>query len=218
MAFVSTLGASDANSYLSVAKATTRLGDLPSSNGIATWLGLDEESKEKTLVGATMAANPLKWKGRPATFEQSLAWPRVIRADYFNLPTDELPIDFEVAIAYLAAFIGSEGGYTGINDLDGGAKQLKNSQYDEVELGRSDLRVKFRDQVQQTGVAYITPFCMDIFARYMVGGGFNQPRLVRESTARIGNYAARAAFRPSNIRVVNGLVWPAEGGWASNPL
>lgn len=218
MAFVSTLGASNANSYLSVARATSLLEELPTSAGITTWLALVDEDKERTLVGTTMAVNPLHWKGRPATFEQSLAWPRVMRIDHFNLPTDELPIDFEVAVAYMAAFIGSDGGYTGIRDLDGGVKRQKNSEYEEVELGRSDLRVKFRDQLPQTGVSYIPPFSMDIFARYMIGGSFNQPKLVRESTARIGNYAGRAAFQPSNIRVIDGLVFPATGGWASNPL
>jgi hypothetical protein len=63
MAFVSTLGAPDANSYLSVAKATTLLSELPASTGVSSWLALTNTQKEQSLVAATMAINPLHWKG-----------------------------------------------------------------------------------------------------------------------------------------------------------
>ena len=219
MAFVSTLGASDANSYLSVARATSLLGDLPASTGVTAWLALTTEEKEQTLVAATMAVNSLHWKGRPVSSTQSLAWPRVVSADYYNVSTEELPIDFQIGVAYMAAFLGETGGYTGILNLDGGATERGNHEYEEVELGRSDLRVKFnRDNMAQSGMGYIPPFCMDIFARYMIRGDFYQPRVRRESTARINPYMPSNAFRPSNVRVVNGMVYPASGGWASNPL
>ena len=110
MAFVSTIGASDANSFLSVARATTLLGELPVSAGITAWLALTSTQKEQTLVAATMAVNPLKWKGTVATQEQSLSWPRRMKVDGRVLPYDELPIDFEIAVAYMAAFLGSGGG------------------------------------------------------------------------------------------------------------
>jgi hypothetical protein len=219
MAFVSTLGAPDANSFLSVAKATEILGDLPASSGIAEWLALSDENKERSLIAATMAVNPLHWKGRPATREQSLAWPRAVSPDYYNIAQDQLPVDFEIGVAYMAAFLGETGGYTGIANLDGGATMKENNQYEEVELGRSDLRVKFnRDNMSQSGMLYIPPFSMDIFARYMIRGDFYQPKVVRESTARINPYLPNAAFRPSRVRIVGGSVYPTAGGWASNPL
>lgn len=219
MAFVSTLGASDANSYISVAKATSLLGDLPVSQGVTDWLALLPQDKERSLIAATMAINPLQWKGRPESQDQSLAWPRIIAADYFTVPAGELPIDFQIGVAYMAAFLGGSGGYTGIQDLDGGVTRKGNSEYEEVELGRGDLRVKFNtDQQSQTGMLFIPPFCMDIFARYMIRGDFYQPRVRRESTARINPYMPNSAFRPSNIRFVGGRVYPATGGWASNPL
>ena len=219
MAFVSTLGAADANSFLSVERASALLQDLPPSAGVSSWLGLTTTQKEQTLVAATMAINPLHWKGNPVNGTQSLSWPRVIAADHFYRPTDELPIDFEIGVAYMAAFLGINGGYTGIADADGGSKLRRNSEYDEIELGRSDLRVKFnRDNSVQTGQLFIPPFSMDIFSRYMIRGDFYQPRVRRESTARINVYGRRPAYQPSRIRVVNGQVWPAYGGWASNPL
>lgn len=216
MAFVSTLGASDANSYLSVAKATTLLSDLPASVGIAAWLTLTTAQKEQSLVAATMAINPLQWKGQPASSEQSLAWPRRIIADYYYAPEDELPVDFEIGVAYMAAFLGTNGGYTGISDFDGGVKRYKNSEYEEVELGRGDLKVKFKStEMSQSGMLFIPPFSMDIFARYMIRGDFYQPKVRRESTARVGYRGYITRQRPSGVRYINGQLWPYGGSWSN---
>jgi hypothetical protein len=219
MAFVSTLGAADANSFLSVARATSLLGELPVSAGITAWLGLSSTQKEQTLVAATMTINPLKWKGRVADESQSLAWPRLIKVDGRQLPTDALPIDFEIAVAYMAAFLGSGGGYTAVAANDGGATLRSTNQYEEVELGDGALRVKFKQgDIPQTGVDYIPPFAMDILYRYMIDPSFNQPYVSRTSTARVDPYYGNAAFRPNRIRFAGGQVFPARGGWYSNPL
>lgn len=216
MAFVSTLGAPDANSYLSVAKATTLLSELPASAGITNWLSLNTAQKEQSLVAATMAVNPLQWKGQPASAQQSLAWPRRVVADYYYAPDDSLPVDFEIAIAYMAAFLGSNGGYTGIATTDGGATRRENSEYEEVELGRGELRVKFsKERSSQTGMLFIPPFSMDIFAKYMIKGEFYQPRVRRESTARIGYRSFTNRSRPSAVRYINGQLWPYGGSWSS---
>ena len=193
MAFVSTLGASNANSFLSVAAATTLLNELPVSAGITAWIALTATQKEQTLVAATMSINPLRYKGRVATAEQSLSWPRLIKIDGRQLASDDLPLDFEVAVAYMAAYLGSSGGYTA---------------------------VKYKDQgdVPQTGIDYIPPFAMDILSRYILDASFNQPYVTRSSTARIDPYYANASFRPSRIRVAGDQVFPARGGWGSNPL
>lgn len=216
MAFVSTLGASDANSYLSVARATTLLSELPESPGITAWLGLTATQEEQSLVAATMAINPLQWKGQPSSTEQSLAWPRRVVADYYFAPEDELPVDFEIGVAYMAAFLGTTGGYTGIPDADGGAKRYKNSEYEEVELGDGELRVKFKgDSMSQTGALFIPPFSMDIFSRYMIRGDFYQPRVRRESTARVGYRGFVTRQKPSGVRYINGQLWPYGGSWSS---
>lgn len=219
MAFVSTLGAANANSFISVARATTLLGELPVSAGITAWLALNNTQKEQTLVAATMTINPLKWKGYVADAAQSLSWPRLIKIDGRQLATDELPIDFEIAVAYMAAFLGSGGGYTAVAASDGGATLRSTNQYDEVELGDGALRVKFKQgDMPQTGVDYIPPFAMDILYRYMIDASFSQPYVSRTSTARIDPYYGAGAFRPNRIRFAGGQVFPATGGWASNPL
>lgn len=218
MALVSTLGASDANSFLSVARATALLSDLPTSEGITSWLALSDAQKEKTLIAATMSVNPINWKGRPTAGDQSLAWPRIIRVDHFYLPTDELPVDFEIGVAYMAAFLGSSGGYTAVTDADGGNTMKQNDQYDEVELGNGALRVKFKQsETLQSGIQYIPPFSMDIFSRYSLSSDFSQPTVMRRGPANINPYAPFAP-RQSNTRFVNGQVYPRSGGWYSNPL
>jgi hypothetical protein len=219
MAFVSTLGASNANSFLSVARATSLLGEIPPSPGITAWLALNPTQKEQTLVAATMAVNPLKWKGYVINTDQSLAWPRLIKIDGRQLPVDELPIDFEIAVAYVAAFLGSNGGYTAVAAGDGGASLRSTNQYEEVDLGNGALRVKFKQgDTPQTGVDYIPPFAMDILYRYITDPSFSQPYVSRTSTARIDPYYGNAAFRPSRIRFAGGQVFPSRGGWYSNPL
>ena len=219
MAFVSTLGASDANSFLGVARASTLLSELPASAGITAWLALTSTQQEQTLVAATMAINSLKWKGTIATQEQSLSWPRRIKVDGRVLPNDELPIDFEIAVAYMAAFLGSSGGYTAVAADDGGASLRSTNQYDEVELGNGALRVKFKQgNAPQTGMDYIPPFSMDILNRYMHDTNFTQPYVTRDSVARLNPYYGGAAFRPGRIRFAGGQIYPAYGGWASNPL
>lgn len=219
MAFVSTLGASDANSFLSVARAASLLGELPASAGITAWLALTTAQKEQTLVASTMTINPLKWKGYVADASQSLSWPRLIKVDGRQLSTDDLPIDFEIAVAYVAAFLGSSGGYTAVAANDGGASLRSTNQYDEVELGDGALRVKFKQgDVPQTGVDYIPPFAMDILQRYIIDPSFHQPYLSRTSTAKVDPYYGGGNFRPNRIRFANGQVFPATGGWYSNPL
>ncbi len=214
MAFVSTLGAPDANSYLSVAEAIELLESLPPSFGVAAWLDLEEDQQEQTLVAATMAINPLHWKGQPSSYEQSLAWPRRVTADFYFVAEDDLPIDFKTGVAYMAAFLGVNGGYTGIANADGGAKRYKNSEYEEVELGRSDLRVKFdKSAMFQTGALFIPPFCMDIFTRYMIRGEFYQPRVRREANARIGYRGFVSRQKSSGVRYINGQLWPYGGSW-----
>jgi hypothetical protein len=220
MAFVSTLGALDANSYLSVAKATTLLSELPGSAGVAAWLALINTQKEQSLVAGTMAINPLQWKGQPASSDQALAWPRRIVADYYYAPSDELPVDFGIGVAYMAAFLGTNGGYTGISSADGGATRYRNSEYDEVTLGGTGegLTVKFsKDQMSQTGMLFIPPFSMDIFAKYMIRGDFHQPRVRRESAARIGYRGYVGRQSPSGVRYINGQLWPYGGSWSDRP-
>lgn len=219
MAFVSTLGANNQNSFISVSRANSLLAELPDSPGVISWLALTDAQKEKTLVAATMTINPLRWKGFVATPTQSLAWPRRIKVDGRRLPIDELPLDLEYAVAYMAAFLTTSGGYTGIQTgNDGGLQLQQNNQYEEVELGSGALRVKFKDEDQgQSGFEYIPPFVMDILSKYIIDSSFNQSYVSRTSSARITPFYSGAAYG-RRIRVAGGAVFPVYGGWYSNPL
>jgi len=220
MAFVPTLGASNANSFVSVARASSLLSELPASPGITSWLSLSATQKEQTLVAASMTINPLKWKGAVATQEQSLAWPRMIKIDGRVLPNDELPLDFEIAVSYMAAFLTATGGYTGLaSDNDGGVTLRQNDQYEEVELGSGALRVKYKnDDSSQSGFEFIPPFAMDILSRYIIDSSFHQPYLTKNSVAMVDPFYAAGAFRGRRIRFSGGQIFPSYGGWASNPL
>ncbi len=220
MAFVSTLGASDANSFISVARATSLLEGLPASPGIESWLALSNTEKEQTLVAASMSVNPLKWKGVASQGGQSLAWPRIIKIDGRFLDREALPLDFEIAVAYMAAFLTTNGGYTGIAaDNDGGVGLRQGEIYEEVNLGSSSLEVKYRDRTSaQSGFEYIPPFAMDILSKYIIDSSFNQPKVTKGSVAHIDPFYGAGAFRGRRIRFSGGQVFPAYGGWASNPL
>jgi hypothetical protein len=220
MAFVSTLGASNANSFVSAARATSLLSDLPQSPGITSWLALTDQQKEQTLVGATMAINPLKWKGALVDPYQSLSWPRYMKIDGRVLPNDELPLDFEIAVSYMAAFLTTNGGYSGIGaDNDGGVLLRENDQYDEVNLGSGSLQVKYRDRdSMQSGFEFIPPFAMDILSKYIIDSSFHQSHLTKGSSARIDKYYAAGAFRGRRVAFGGGMVYPVSGGWYSNPL
>ena len=67
--------------------------------------------------------------------------------------------------------------------------------------------------MSQTGMLFIPPFSMDIFARYMIRGDFYQPKVRRESTARVGYRGFVSTQRPSGVRYINGQLWPYGGSW-----
>ena len=70
---ISTPGAVDANSYLSLAEANEYL--LPHTDA-SFWDALDDEQKKAAIVTATRTLDLLIYNGRKATQAQSLAWPR----------------------------------------------------------------------------------------------------------------------------------------------
>lgn len=71
---VATVGASNANSYLSVAAA----GDLANLYlGTLQWAGASADDKARSLIMATRYLDELKWVGSRASSTQALAWPRM---------------------------------------------------------------------------------------------------------------------------------------------
>lgn len=104
MALNATLGASDANSYVTLAEADTYFEDRMHSS---TWSALDDATKSSLLISSSLMLDwYVTWKGDKTTETQSMQWPRenAIRPDGTEIDDDVLPP--EVAIAtYELAFV-----------------------------------------------------------------------------------------------------------------
>lgn len=84
-----TVGASGANSYLSVAAADA-IADL--RLGTLSWDTATTDDKGRALIAATSGLDTLGYNGTRATETQALAWPRAdVVCDGVTLPDDELP-------------------------------------------------------------------------------------------------------------------------------
>jgi hypothetical protein len=70
---VATVGASDANSYLSVAAADSIAGTMLST---LKWGTATTDEKGKALIAATRYLDQLDWVGSKASTTQALLWPR----------------------------------------------------------------------------------------------------------------------------------------------
>lgn len=97
---VATPGASDANSYLTVADADTlaeeRLGTL-------TWSTASDTNKKKALVQATRYMDTLAFIGEKASTTQALLWPRTgASCGDKSYEDDEIPIEVQDATFDLA--------------------------------------------------------------------------------------------------------------------
>lgn len=96
MALITTVGSSDADSYISLADANTYLtdfyGDTPT-----TWDALDEGPREQRLRIAVLLLNSFPWRGVKASFNQRLAFPRFWHTDdeyEWLLDDEEYFLDF----------------------------------------------------------------------------------------------------------------------------
>jgi len=93
MALITTPGAIDANSYISVAEAT---GYFSLSFNRTAWSDAATSDKEKSLAEATRLLDTfVLWNGSIATETQSLGWPRTGVID----PDDRIVADTVVPIA-----------------------------------------------------------------------------------------------------------------------
>lgn len=110
MALVTTPGAIDADSYFSLAEATTYF----TARGVTAWTGTDTVKEQAARKGTAYLDNAYRnrWKGYRTEQAQSLAWPRVgpggdsrfrlpvgstffvygiVDEDGFEIPTDTVP-------------------------------------------------------------------------------------------------------------------------------
>ena len=98
-------GKADAESYLSVADADTRIAALPSPP--ASWTGATTAAKEAALRDGTRYLDLLygsRWRGRKTDRDNALGWPR-FRArddDEYLYDSDDIPSALEDATAQAA--------------------------------------------------------------------------------------------------------------------
>ena len=75
MALITSVGSSDADSYISLSDANTYLetfyGEMPT-----LWDALDDGPREERLKVAALLLNTFPWRGAKASFNQRLAFPR----------------------------------------------------------------------------------------------------------------------------------------------
>jgi len=103
---VATVGAANANSYLSVAAADDLADDYL---GPLNWTAATTDNKGRALITATRYLDQLEWLGSRATTTQSLAWPRSgAECGEWSFEDDEIPAPirqaaFDLAEALLGA-------------------------------------------------------------------------------------------------------------------
>lgn len=130
MALISTLGASDANSYVTLAEAEIYFADRMH---VSAWDALEDAVKSALLVSASQMLDwYVKWKGVKSTTAQSMLWPRTgaIRPDGTEIDSDVLPSEVKTAV-YEQAFANIEADRTsddplaGIGQLQAGSLMIK---------------------------------------------------------------------------------------------
>ena len=128
MALNATLGAIDANSYVTSAEADAYFDDRMHSSA---WDNVADG--DPFLISASRMLDwYVKWKGSKSTATQSMLWPRsdVIRPDGTEIDDDVLPPEvkiagFELAFANLEADRTSDDPLAGIGHLSAGSLMIK---------------------------------------------------------------------------------------------
>jgi len=97
---VATAGASNANSYLTVAGADSIANGMV---GTLAWSTATSDDKARALITATNGLETLGWTGTRASSSQALAWPRTDASCGDKAPADdEIPREIELATFDLA--------------------------------------------------------------------------------------------------------------------
>lgn len=132
MALIATVGASDANSYVTVAEADAYFEDRMHSS---SWEALEEETKSGLLITSSKMLDwYINWKGVKAETTQSMKWPRseVTRPDGTEVDDDVIPPEVKEA-AYEQALVNIDADRTegdalaGIEQLKAGSLMIKAS-------------------------------------------------------------------------------------------
>ena len=217
--FNCTLGDPNANSYVCLEEAVGLLYSLPQSEGIVAWQASGTDAQERSLIGATMTLDALSWLGCKCTCEQRLEWPR--RLQTCPCPSDckSIPYDIRLATSYLAAYLGEDGGFIGIEGSSGSTASVGAlSDFERVQIGPIEVEMKqnntYGDQLS-TNIGNIPPFVADLIRSYLKSFGITEGRMGRDSIAKTFGYYVGAATYSGTMYLQNGKVYPRIGGWAS---
>ena len=137
-------GASDADSYASIAAADVRCASL----GLTAWAALAEADKEIALRKAMifMATYRTRWAGRRVYQHQALDWPRYgVAVDGFAVLSTIVPAEVVTACIDLAVRAGK--GEDLLPDLDIGSNAIKKDKTGPLETeyfqNTTDARERF---------------------------------------------------------------------------
>jgi len=128
MALINTIGASDANSYVSLAEANAYF-----LNRVHSSAWEDFEDKSKVLITSSQMLDwYIKWKGFRASTTQNMLWPRidVVRRDGTIIADDVIPNEvktatYEQALSSLEEDRTDDNALAGISQLKAGSLMIK---------------------------------------------------------------------------------------------
>ena len=209
--------------YVSRDEADMLLSALPPSPGITEWLALSDTQKDQTLRSATLVLDSLNWAGCKCACEQDLQWPRRIQGCPCGITCESIPHQIALATAYMAAFMGEQGGFTAIASTagggGGGGSVAGLEPFDTVTVGPITVKMKegvtYGDELT-TNIGQIPPFVADLIRPFLNAFGMREGFMGRRSIARSwGTYIGGSAYS-GTMYLRGGKVYPRVGGWASD--
>jgi len=132
---VATIGAANANSYLTVTAANEIIEGLIEDDDVAAWASATADQKHRALYTAALRVDRERFLGARATDTQSMQWPRTgvrkpdtyintysvgfpfrVSTDYFT--DTEIPDQITKAQAILAAYLNNNKAGLGLSGLE----------------------------------------------------------------------------------------------------
>jgi len=130
-----TVGAADANSYLTLAEAQAIVDGLVEDDDVVAWGTATTDQKNRALFTATQRIDRERYLGARSTETQALQWPRTgvrrpdtyintysvgfpfrIKTDYFT--DDEIPSQIQEAQVILAVYLNNNKDGIGLSGLE----------------------------------------------------------------------------------------------------
>ena len=147
IAIVATIGAADANSYLTLAEAQAIIDGFVQDADVTAWASATTDQKNRALFSATQRLDRERFLGARATDTQALQWPRtgVRKPDTyintyavgfpFRITTDyytdtEIPQQVQYAQVVLATYLNNNPDGIGLSGLE---------DYKNVKIGSIDV-------------------------------------------------------------------------------